>query len=84
MSDWPIKRAWADVALAGRQLGSGPARVLEEPEFSELVDELYSLGIPFDRAQLFALGVVVGLRAASDPIALRALSRIENDWQKEH
>jgi hypothetical protein len=75
-----LKRTFSRVALAGRELGSGPAEVLRQEEFAEIEPTFEYLGVMPDFTTPMALGVVLGLVMAEDPGALKALERIHEDW----
>lgn len=72
--------AYARVAMAGRQLGSGPAVAAERlTDFAHGVEWLTDKGCPVNNARAILLGTAVGLVMAEDKIALETLERIEQE-----
>lgn len=79
-----IERAWQKIALAGREMGSGPAVVVPRivPNY-EAAKQWLTAGLPgLDEVAIgrILLGVAVGLVAAEDPAAMQALTDIERGW----
>lgn len=78
-----LKQAWERVALAGRELGSGPFEVLNR--FPEIYEELCSFGLMRgERTEAIALGIVVGLVQADDPTMIEEMRKINRDWLEGH
>jgi hypothetical protein len=78
-----LKQAWERVALAGRELGSGPFEVLSR--FPQIYEELVSFGLMSgERTESLALGIVVGLVQADDPATIEELRKINREWLEGH
>jgi hypothetical protein len=81
-----FREAWDRVALAGRELGSGPhlAVVRLIPDVHTIVKQLEVWNIHEDRAGGMLLGIAVGLVMAEDQGAMRILESIEEEWRRNH
>ena len=81
-----FRQAWDRVAMAGRELGSGPhlAVVRLVPNIDHVSKQLDVWNIHPDRAGGMLLGIAVGLVMAEDPAALQTLSDIEQEWRENH
>lgn len=80
-----FEEAYARVAMAGRELGSGPAEAARR--LTTLDDNkkwLMERGVPVNNAGAIALGAAIGLVMAEDPIALDTLATIEKEWRENH
>lgn len=75
-----FERAWSRVALAGRELGSGP-HVAAERIAVDVEERLREWNVPGLNALCIATGVAVGLVMAADPDALAALKAINEEWR---
>lgn len=82
-----FEQAWQRVALAGRELGSGPAisarRILEDNGDSAF-DWMIEHGIYWENAGPIALGAAIGLVMAEDETALKTLKDINKEWLENH
>ena len=75
-----LKGAVEQVALAGRELGSGPAIVVGR--FPDVVQELEGYGFrDYDALQAVALGVILGSFAAGHPGTRPRIQQIHEEWQ---
>jgi hypothetical protein len=81
-----FRQAWDRVAMAGRELGSGPhlAVVRLVPDVHNVVKQLEVWDIDDDRAGGMLLGIAVGLVMAEDQGAMRILEEIEQEWRRNH
>lgn len=81
-----FREAWDRVAMAGRELGSGPkeavARIL--PNHALLIQQFDTWGMNADRGGGMLLGIAVGLVMAEDPAAMQTLTDIEQEWRENH
>lgn len=73
-----IRSAWERVALAGRELGSGPAAVVKR--FPDVVEDLREIGVRGKYVESIALGIIVGRVRSGDPKAEEVLREIRRDW----
>ena len=78
-----FEQAWQRVALAGRELGSGPALAGARLVGDEPVAWLTGRQVPQLNAGCIRLGVAVGLVMAEDPAALAALQEINEEWLQQ-
>jgi len=81
-----FREAWDRVALAGRELGSGPHAAVQRllPNHRLLIDQFDVWGLNADRGGGMLLGIAVGLVMAEDPTALQTLTDIEREWREQH
>ena len=81
-----FREAWDRVAMAGRELGSGPAEAVKRilPNHKLLLDQFDVWGLSDDRGGGLLLGLAVGLVMAEDPTALQTLTDIEREWREQH
>ena len=78
-----FEEAWQRVALAGRELGSGPAAAARRLlDVDDVRTWLTGRGVSDPRADTLALGVAVGLVMAEQPDALRVLDEIKREWRR--
>ena len=81
-----FREAWDRVALAGRELGSGPAAAVARllPNHALLIEQFDVWGMNADRGGGMLLGIAVGLVMAEDPTAMQTLEDIGQEWSKHH
>lgn len=78
-----VADALARVSMAGRELGGGPSRVLDLPQFANLQQALGDAGVADQMCGSIALGVVIGLVMASTQEAEMALVEATRQWREE-
>jgi hypothetical protein len=78
--------AWQNVALAGRELGSGPAAAVNRivPNLDEIGAWLSAHNITDERAGGIMLGIAVGMVMAEEPNAIETLTKIQKEWIDGH
>jgi hypothetical protein len=81
-----FREAWDRVALAGRELGSGPHAAVQRllPNHELLINQFDVWGLSVDRGGGILLGLAVGLVMAEDETALHTLLDIEEEWRHGH
>jgi hypothetical protein len=81
-----FREAWDRVAMAGRELGSGPAAAVVRivPSIHHVTKQIEVWGMNDDRAGGLLLGLAVGLVMAEDQGAMRILESIEEEWRRNH
>lgn len=76
--------AYARVAMAGRELGSGPAEAATRlTDFDNGSAWLIARKCPVNNARCIMLGTAIGLVMAEDPIALQTLADITAEWRDQ-
>ena len=81
-----FREAWDRVAMAGRELGSGPKEAVMRllPNHELILRQLIVWGMNDDRGGGMLLGLAVGLVMAEDETAMQALEDIEREWRENH
>ena len=78
--------AWENVALAGRELGSGPAVAVKRivPDIENIHEWLQNHNITDERAGGILLGIALGMVMAEDQGAINTLTQIQKEWLGNH
>jgi hypothetical protein len=77
-----IPAAWSRLAVAGRELGSGPAWAAENLGSPLVVNHLMTLGVIRERALPIGIGSVLGRIMAEEAEVLAGLEAIHNEWRR--
>jgi len=78
-----FEQAWRLVAMAGRELGSGPhlAVLRLVPDHDKITEWMIGHRFNDERTGACLLGIAVGLVMAQDPVAMQTLRDIEQEWR---
>lgn len=78
-----FEQAWFRVALAGREMGSGPMVAGERIANLVGVDFVDRVPVVADNVKALQLGITVGLVMAEEPRAMEELDKINKEWMKD-
>lgn len=79
-----FEQAYERVAMAGREMGSGPRVAAERITADEPIEDwLKGQGCPPTNAGCIMLGVAIGLVMCRNSDAMRTLNTINDEWLRD-